>query len=97
MKIGIITKANEKGQVVIPKEYREALGISNNIALNMVLRGSGIYIYPVTEVSGLAETEDSYMHILKRTKGSWKDDWDKTRKRRKKIELAASKKRKQLW
>ena len=39
-----------------------------------------------------------FLEVLKNTAGSWGgDDWPKTEKRRKKIELAASRKRKRTW
>ena len=97
MKVGIITKTNQKGQIVIPKEIRESLGIDANVALNLVLRGRGIYIYPVEEVITKVERESSYLRILEKTQGSWeKANWKFLRKRRK-IELSASKKRKRKW
>jgi AbrB family looped-hinge helix DNA binding protein len=98
MNIGTITKPNQKGQIVIPKEYREELGIDSNRFLNLVLRGRGIYIYPVVDVVIDSGNQSSYLKILERTQGSWlNDDWNISRKRRKKIELKASKKRKRLW
>lgn len=98
MKVGIITKPNEKGQIVIPKEMREILGIEPEMALNMILRGSGIYIYPIEEVITKGEKENTYLKILQKTQGIWAgDDWILLRKKRKKIELKASKKRRQVW
>ena len=42
--------------------------------------------------------ESPYADLLRKTQGAWAgDDWDKTRARRRKIELAASKKRKEAW
>ena len=98
MKVVNITKPNEKGQIVIPKEIRDSLGINTGVSLNLVLRGGGIYIYPITEVVGKIDSESSYLEILKRTKGRWgKEDWQAVRKKRRKTELQASKRRKQEW
>lgn len=98
MKVGVITKPNQKGQIVIPKKMREVLGINDNVALNLILRGNGIYIYPVEEVVAKGERESSYLEILQKTQGTWrKEDWGTVRKKRRKIELTASKKRKQAW
>lgn len=98
MKVGTITRSNQKGQVVIPKQMREALGIDSSVFLNLVLRGSGIYIYPVEEVVARGEKESSYLEILQKTQGAWaREDWDSLRKKRRKTELVASKKRKQAW
>lgn len=98
MKIGTITQVNQKGQIVIPKKIRDDLGIDTNVLLNLVLRGKGMYIYPVDEIITKTEQENSYVKILQKTQGAWaNDDWDKTRKRRRKIELKASEKRKKTW
>ncbi|MBL7078284.1 AbrB/MazE/SpoVT family DNA-binding domain-containing protein [Candidatus Shapirobacteria bacterium] len=99
MKIGVISKTNEKGQVVIPKYMRRQLGITNEISLNFILRGEGIYIYPVEEVLTPAQADNaSYLEILKFTQGSWaKENWEGLRKKRKKIEKEASEKRKRKW
>ena len=98
MKIGKLTEPNKKGQVVIPKEIRDELGITQHTTLNLVVRGGGIYIYPVKEVLTKFEGENVYLKILEKTKGAWSsDDWEKTEKERKKIELAAAKKRRKEW
>lgn len=95
MKIGTITKTNQKGQIVIPQKIREALGIEAGTILNLVLAGKGIYLYPVEEVITKTEKESSYLQVLKRTQGSWQEtNWQSSRK---KIELSASKRRKKQW
>ena len=99
MNIGVIVKPNQKGQIVIPKEIRDELDITENTHLNIVVRGEGVYIYPIDEVLTKVESESPYLTILKKTQGAWADDksWDKTEKRRRKIELAASLSRKKTW
>lgn len=98
MKVGTIAKTNHKGQIVIPKEMRDDLGIGFNMPLNLIARGAGIYIYPIKEVIGVVDNEDSYMKILEKTKGAWaNDNWDKTRMKRRKIELKSSQSRKKVW
>ncbi len=98
MKVGTIATTNQKGQIVIPKKMRDILGIEPNIVLSLIVRGGGIYIYPIEEVITKAEKESSYFEILKKTQGAWaKENWDSLRKKRAKIELAASKKRKKAW
>ncbi len=98
MKIGTIAKPNQKGQIVIPKKMRRALGIDADVSLNLVLRGSGIYIYPVQEVITKGEKENSYLEILQKTQGTWaQENWGSLRKKRNQTELAASEKRKQVW
>ncbi len=98
MKRGFITEANKKGQIVIPKKIRDALDIKSNTLLNVVKRGEGVYIYPISDIISKSSTEKSYLKILEKTQGAWSDgDWDKTRKKRRKAELKASKKRKESW
>lgn len=98
MNVGIITKPNSKGQIVIPKEMREALGVDASVALNLILRGGGIYIYPVEEVITKGEKGNAYLEVLKKTQGAWtREDWDALRKRRRKTEIAASRERKKAW
>lgn len=98
MKIGTITTPNAKGQIVIPKAIRKALRINANTPVNISVRGNGVYIHPIKEVIGAYETVDSYLKILEKTAGSWRgDSWPQTERRRRKIELAASKRLKKAW
>jgi len=98
MKVGFLTKTNTKGQIVIPKSYRDELGINSQAVLNLILRGRGIYIFPVTEVLTKADVETSYLQALEKTQGSWgSKDWSKSRSRRRKLELKASNRRKKSW
>lgn len=97
MIIGTIVKPNQKGQIVIPKEYRDELAIDSNALLNLVMRGKGIYIYPVAGIVGRADSESSYLNVLKKTQGKWNENWENIKKKRRKIELSASKRRKNLW
>ncbi|MFB6226395.1 MAG: AbrB/MazE/SpoVT family DNA-binding domain-containing protein [Candidatus Paceibacteria bacterium] len=98
MKIKHITKPNNKGQIVIPKEIREELDIDPSVPLNMSIKGDSIHIHPIREVITESEQEDSYLDILERTKGSWDESsWEQTRTKRRKTELKASKQRKNQW
>ncbi len=71
MNIGNIVEPNNKGQIVIPQKVREALGISPQTLLNLVVRGKGIYVYPVDEVVTKMEGENAYLKLLEQTQGSW--------------------------
>lgn len=98
MKVGVITKTNQKGQIVIPKKFREELGIDNHMALNLIIQGRSLYIFPVEEVVTKTDREISYLDLLKKTQGSWaKEDWKSLRKKRGRLELASSNKRKKAW
>jgi AbrB family looped-hinge helix DNA binding protein len=102
MNLGIISYANTKGQVVIPKAYRDELRLNETVPLNLILIDGGILMRPVKNIVWTDKNEvknDSFLEVLKRTQGSWAgDDWNKTEKKRRKIELAAAKRRKNdLW
>lgn len=98
MKSGAIITPNSKGQIVIPAKMRDDLDIKEDTLLSISLVGQGIYITPVDGIVTRADRENSYLEILNRTQGSWIDeDWELLRKKRKLVELAASKKRQKLW
>ena len=69
MKLGVITKPNEKGQIVIPKEMRKLLGISVNDLLHLFVRGGGLFIQPISDVGK-----------NKRRLGQGKNNWRKAKK-----------------
>jgi AbrB family looped-hinge helix DNA binding protein len=98
MKIGTIVQTNQKGQIVIPKRIRKLLGVTPDVSLNLIVRGKGLYIQPIEEVITKAETETSYLDLLKKTQGAWEDEnWGNLREKRKQIETTASEKRKSQW
>lgn len=98
MKIGTITTPNAKGQIVIPKAMREALGISPKMPVNVTLRGDGIYIHPIAQIVAKGENVSSYSKLLEKTQGAWAgDDWEATEAKRRKIELKASKRMRKSW
>lgn len=97
MKIGIITKANPKGQVVIPKEYREALGMKTDTPLHLTVRGKGLYVQPIREVIIGEESESTYPAVLERTKGKWGKEAEGKGRRQRALELKASHRRKHEW
>ena len=94
MKIGFIVQTNQKGQIVIPQSVRKELQIEKNSFLYLIVEGKGIHLYPIEDIITPAEAQDSYLKVLKLTRGGWQEeDWEKLRKKRKKIEISASKKR----
>lgn len=98
MNLGVIAKPNSKGQVVIPKKYREKLGIDENVFLNVSLRDNGVYLAPIYESAFSRDSRELFLEVLRKTAGTWKaDSWPEVEKKRRKIELAASVKRKKPW
>lgn len=100
MNLGNIVEPNSKGQIVIPFKIRQALGITPDTPLSIFMRGEGVYIQPIKGIitSSDSDSNEAYLEVLKRTQGSWRgDDWEKTEKKRKKIELKASAARKKAW
>lgn len=95
-KLGYFTTTNQKGQVVIPKKIREKLNIKVNSPINLVIRGNGIYLYPIKNFAIQSETENSYLSILSKTKGAWQDEIV-TEIDSRGLELSASSKRKLAW
>lgn len=97
MNLGVITKPNSKGQIVIPKKYRDMLGVNEKVYLNITIRDTGFYIQPLGNVL-INKRDKSFLKVLEETRGAWAgDDWPETEKRRRKIELEASRKRKNAW
>lgn len=98
MKVGVIIQSNTKGQIVIPKQLREAVGMEPGKPVQLLVRGNGIYVSPITAVITAGESESSYKDILLKTQGTWADDdWEETQKQRKMIEKEASERRKNAW
>ena len=98
MNIGIISTSNSKGQIVIPKKYRDKLKIDDSVPINIILTENGLFLYPIKTISDRSEDERDYYSILKKTQGSWSgDDWDKTEKKQRIIELKAARARRKLW
>ncbi|MEX0895820.1 MAG: AbrB/MazE/SpoVT family DNA-binding domain-containing protein [Patescibacteria group bacterium] len=93
-----IAQTNIKGQLVIPKKMRDKLGIKPTVQLQLVLKEAGIFIQPVKEIITDNVGKESYLALLKKTQGSWQDQTDVQKARdKKKLELQASRKRKQTW
>jgi len=98
MNLGVITKPNSKGQIVIPKKFRVELGITSEVLLNLSLRGGGIYITPLDKSLSSKNSRNLFLEMLRKTAGSWAgDSWLKTAEKRRKTELSASRKRKKAW
>ena len=98
MNLGVITQTNEKGQLVVPKSYRDALGINPSIPLQILLKSDGFYVRMIENIITKNTGSDLYLQLLDNTAGSWADDnWNNTTNQRKLIEKKASISRKKIW
>jgi|SRR3990167_576157 len=98
MNLGVITQTNDKGQLVVPKSYRDALGINPGIPLQILLKSDGFYVRMIENIITKNTGSNLYLTLLDNTAGSWADDnWDDTASKRKSIEKKASISRKKIW
>lgn len=100
MNVGTITTLGGKGQIVIPKEYRDSLGISPGAQLNVRLRGDGISVEPVSVEPLRNDDDTAFLELLKKYRGIWGPETAEEKKRRianKKFEIAAARKRRNAW
>lgn len=56
------TTLSEKGQVVIPKDVRDALGFVAGQKLDVIRSGDGVFLRPIRQKSGRT-TEEILAHI----------------------------------
>lgn len=95
-----ITTVNTKGQLVIPKNMRDILGITRDVPLEVSLKGDGIMIYPIERIVRKVDGEDLFDRILEMTQGAWGFETEEEKeqeKKRRRIEFLASKKRRLSW
>ena len=69
-----VTKLNTKGQLVIPSEIRNALGLKTNDNVEIKLVGNFIAVSPVKDIITSRSYENTYSSILRDTKGTWSDN-----------------------
>lgn len=94
----IVTKPNSKGQIVIPKKFREQLDINEEVLLSLIIQGNGVFISPLKRSTFTSDSKQIFQEVLKMTAGAWKgDDWDVTEQKRQQIELQAANERKTAW
>lgn len=101
MNVGNITTAGLKGQVVIPSEYREKLGIAPDTLLSVSLVGGGVYFQPVTVIPSKTIYDDgAFLEFLARNRGFWgKETNEEKRLRvaRKKMEIKRAQEMRNAW
>ena len=74
---GVIRRVDDLGRVVIPKEFRESLGLSDGLPVEILNQGDSVVIRP-HPVDGEVRP---YLKNLERAveKQSWIEDGDKAR------------------
>jgi len=98
MNLTVITKPNVKGQIVIPKKFRDELSIDENVFLSLIIRGGGVFVAPLGKATMSADSRKVSLEILRKTAGAWQStDWKETDNIRRKVELLASGRRKNAW
>jgi len=98
MKAKNVTSTNAKGQIVIPKDIRDKLGITPQVPLYVTKKENTVCIQPIHDVITEDKNKKEYLAILDETHGTWQDEnWGRHRKKRRKIELEATEKKKQPW
>lgn len=93
MQPGYITQPNAKGQVVIPKELRDRLGITDQSSINIVPYEHGLYLHQIHSVFSHGPAEAAYRKMLLKTKGSWGAIDAKQECARRSSELSAARRR----
>ena len=95
-----IVRSNAKGQIVIPKEFRDILGVIEESDLKISILENSIIITPVTGYITAEDDMELYKNLLEISKGAW----GKVSKKdnlleidRKNFEINESKKAKNLW
>ncbi|OGD79837.1 hypothetical protein A2368_04640 [Candidatus Collierbacteria bacterium RIFOXYB1_FULL_49_13] len=98
MNLNTVATPNTKGQIVIPKKYREKLGIRAGVLVNITLKTGGVFIAPLEKGTATSDSRYLALTILGRTAGAWAgDDWEQLETNKKKVELAAAKERREAW
>lgn len=105
MKSGKVIKANNKGQIVIPKEYRDRLGITSDVPLHVVPHGKSLLLYPIIDIPEPEKgtyDKGKLLQALERLRGAWaeSEDWkeyDKKEQEQRKLELKATREGKKPW
>jgi len=103
MPINQIVVPTDKWQVTIPKKIRNSIALEKKTPLNVRSDNGEIIFTPIKMIAKedvwTEERRKKLYQSLQEIKGIWANDksWPKIRKRRKKIEIEASKKRRKEW
>lgn len=66
-----LSKTNQKGQIVIPKDIRDILKIDDSVMLLIKQYGKNIVLTPVDSIVPNIRTDSNLKDILNQTRGSW--------------------------
>ena len=101
MNFGIITYPNAKGQIVIPKKFRDKLAITPKTPVHINTTDHYLTIQPIINTQTIITDPSGYLEILKKTQGAWANEnwaeYDRTEKKRGLLESKAIKKLKRSW
>lgn len=100
MNVGTNVTPSPRGQIVIPANLRNTLGIDHNTILNLKVVGDGIYMQPMKIVPVIRGDNGAFLALLKRIQGSWGPETPeekKLAKAQRKLELAASRISRNAW
>lgn len=99
-----IVVPTSRWQVTIPKKVREELDLEEKTPLNVTSDNGKIVMQPfkkvIKEEVWTEERRRKLYQAVKKIQGLWADDWPEIKKRlekQRKIELAASKRRRKGW
>jgi bifunctional DNA-binding transcriptional regulator/antitoxin component of YhaV-PrlF toxin-antitoxin module len=97
MNMYTIAIPNSKGQVVIPKKFRDELKMKKDQPLQVSVFLDGIYLKPIERIVTGFDDRKAYIEYMKTIQGSWANDED-DREERRQVELKAAKKiREEKW
>lgn len=90
----LLTQPNLKGQIVIPKSLRDALGIDQHTPLAISRQGDGVFLAPIHDIITTKRTSSTYQTLLTQTRGAWGTELSDEKRT---LEYKASIRRKKLW
>lgn len=100
MNIGTYVQPTDRGQIVIPADFREELGITKNTLLFIQLYGGSINIQPVIPIVAAPGSNEIYLDFLAKNRGAWGSETPEEKRLAKKwkvMEFARSEKLKNAW
>lgn len=100
MNVGTYVQPTDRGQIVIPADYREKLGITKNTLLFIQLYSESINIQPVIPIVAAPGSNEIYLDFLAKNRGAWGPETSEEKrlaKKRRAMELERSGKLKNAW